>query len=93
MSLIMENNVEYHCAEVVTDLTIVDFLPAEYGKASLWAVQFTAGEGITVSLPDTVRWAVAEPVFTTGVSYWLSFVPLVGGDILGVWVSYEQSNI
>ena len=89
VTLTMDNNVEYHCADAVTYLTIEGFTPAADGKSSLWAVQFTAGESITVSLPDTVRWSVAEPVFTAGVSYWLSFVPLVSGNVLGVWVSNE----
>ena len=86
--LTMDNNVEYHCADAVTSLAIEGFTPAADGKSSLWAVQFTAGESITVELTDTVRWSVAEPVFTAGVSYWLSFVPLMDG-ILGVWVSDE----
>lgn len=89
VALTLDNNVEYHCADAVTALTIQGFTPAADGKASVWAVQFTAGAGITVTIPDTVQWAVAEPVFTAGVGYWLSFVPLVSGEILGVWVSDE----
>ena len=89
VTLTMDNNVEYHCTDAVTELTISGFTPAADGKSSLWAVQFTAGESITVELPDTVRWSVAEPVFVAGVAYWLSFVPLLDG-ILGVWVSDES---
>ena len=89
VTLTMDHNVEYQCSEAVTALTIQGFTPAEDGKVSMWAIQFTAGEGITVTVPDTVKWAVAEPVFTAGVTYWLTFVPLITGDILGVWVSNE----
>lgn len=89
VTLTLDNNVEYQCSEAVTALTIEGFIPAEDGKVSMWAIQFAAGEGITVTLPDTVKWAIAEPVFTAGVTYWLSFVPLISGGILGVWVSNE----
>lgn len=87
--LTMDHNVEYQCTEAVTALTLLGFTPAEDGNASMWAVQFTAGDTITVTVPDTVRWSIAEPVFSPGVTYWLSFVPLVNGTILGVWVSDE----
>lgn len=90
VTVTMDHNVEYHCTDTVTALTINGFTPAEDGKASLWSMQFTAGDTITVTLPDYVKWSVAEPVFVPGVSYWLSFVPLISGDILGVWVSDES---
>lgn len=93
VTLILENNVEYHCDEPVTSLTIQGFTPAIDGKVSMWAVQFTAGGSITVAVPDNVKWSIAEPVFTAGVGYWLSFVPLVSGDILGVWVSDESIDL
>lgn len=89
VTLTLDNNVEYQCAEALTALTIEGFTPAKDGKVSMWALQFTAGDEITVTVPDTVKWAIAEPVFTAGVTYWLSFVPLITGDILGVWVSNE----
>ena len=89
LTLTLDHNVEYQCSEAVTALIIQGFTPAEDGKVSMWAIQFTAGEGVTVTVPDTVKWAVAEPVFTAGVTYWLTFVPLITGDILGVWVSNE----
>jgi len=89
VSLTLSNNVEYHCTDAVTALTIQGFTPADDGKVSMWALQFAAGSTITVTIPDSVRWAIAEPVFTPGVRYWLSFVPLVSGEVLGVWVSDE----
>lgn len=89
VTLTLDNNVEYQCAEAVTALTIEGFTAAEDGKVSMWALQFTAGDSITVTLPDTVKWAIAEPVFTAGVTYWLSFVPLITGTVLGVWLSDE----
>lgn len=89
VALEMKNNVEYHCTDAVSDLTIQGFDPGEDGKVSIWAVQFTAADSITATIPDNVRWSIAEPVFVPNVSYWLSFVPLVNDDILGVWVSNE----
>lgn len=89
LALTLAHNEEYQCTEALTALTIEGFTAAEDGKVSMWALQFTAGEGITVTVPDTVKWAVADPVFIAGVTYWLSFVPLITGEILGVWVSNE----
>jgi len=89
VTLTMDHNIEYRCANPVTTLTIEGFNSAEEGKVSMWAIQFTAGDGITVAMPETVKWAVADPVFATGVTYWLNFVPLVSGNVLGVWVSDE----
>ncbi len=54
----------------------------------MWAMTFTAGDGIYVEIPTYVEWAVAEPVFTAGYTYYLSFIPF-GEKILGVWVAKE----
>lgn len=89
VSLTMDYNVEYHCSTAVVSLTITGFTASTEGQSSLWSIQFTAGDTITVVLPETVKWSVADPVFTAGVTYWLSFMPLVSGEILGVWVSNE----
>lgn len=90
VTLTMDNNVEYHCTDAVTALTIEGFTPAADGKSSLWAIQFTAGESITVSLPDTVVWNYgATPVFTPGSEYCLMFSPLLSGKVLGVWNEVE----
>lgn len=56
----------------------------------MWSVVLTAGEGINVIIPDCVEWAVAEPTFTAGYTYYLSFIPF-GDKILGVWVAKELS--
>lgn len=89
VSLTLDNNVEYRCADTVTSLALDGFTAATDGKASMWAMQFTAGDGIAVTVPETVKWAVADPIWTAGVTYWLSFVPLITGKILGVWASDE----
>jgi hypothetical protein len=36
---------------------------------------FTLGSNGTVEIPSEVKWAYAEPIFTPGKSYWLSFMP------------------
>jgi hypothetical protein len=70
-------------------LTISDFeRNAKHADNNLWAIQFTAGENISVSFPIEVVWAVAEPVFTPGYTYYLSFLPF-GYKILGIWVAKE----
>lgn len=89
VSLTLSHNVEYRCTGTVTSLTISGFTAATDGKASMWALQFTAGDGIAVTVPESVTWAVAAPIWTAGVTYWFSFVPLITGKILGVWVSDE----
>lgn len=89
VALTLENNIEFHCTDAVTTLTLEGFTAATDGKASLWALQFTAGDGIAVTVPEAVKWAVATPVWTAGVTYWLSFVPLITGSVLGVWSSDE----
>ena len=88
----MENNVEYWCYDPVTALTVSGFTSGDAGRAELWAIQFTAGETIEVNLPDGVIWAVAEPVFTPGSSYWITWTPF-GDHYLGVWAEYESSDV
>lgn len=87
--LVLEHNTEYHCTNPLTSLTIEDFTPAAGGKVSTWAIQFVAGENFVLTMPEKMKWAIADPVFVTGVNYWFSFVPLVNGKVLGVWVSDE----
>lgn len=90
VTITLEHNKEYWCEEPLTSLTIEDFVFAENGKSSMWALQFIAGEGIVVNVPEKVKWAVANPVFEQGCIYWMTFVPLVNGNILGAWMSDEQ---
>lgn len=76
----------------------------ENPNVDMWAVSFTAqtdevGYGPVVGIPANVEWAVAEPVFTAGFTYYLAFIPLVdegaddngyfNGKILGVWTAKE----
>lgn len=84
VTLTLANSVEYRCADPVTALTIDGFAPGDDGKAEQWGLVFTAGETITVTVPDTLIWAVAEPVFSAGSTYWLSVVPL-GEKYLAAW--------
>lgn len=83
IALTLANNVEYRCADAVTALTIEGFSPGD-GAAEQWGLVFTAGETITVTVPDALIWAVAEPAFTAGATYWISVVPL-GGKYLAAW--------
>ena len=85
-SLALEDNVEYRCSDALASLTVTGFDAPEAGKAGLWSIQFTAGAGLSVVLPDTSVWAVAEPVWTEGCIYWLSWTQLVDGRYLCVWV-------
>ena len=49
---------------------------------------FTAADSISVAYPETVKWAVAVPIFDPNKTYWLSFVPF-GEYYLGVWTVVE----
>lgn len=92
-SIDLAYNVEYRCADALTALTITGFgAPTESGKAALYSIVFTAAaDGVTVTLPDTVLWAVAEPVFTAGCTYWITFTEL-GEKYLAVWVEVPANG-
>lgn len=85
-SLALADNVEYRCSDALTSLTVTGFDAPEDGKAGLWSIQFTAGAGLSVSLPESSVWALAEPVWTEGSIYWLTWTELVDGRYLCVWV-------
>lgn len=85
-SLALADNVEYWCSDALTSLTVTGFDAPEAGKAGLWSIQFTAGAGLSVSLPEGSVWALAEPVWTEGSIYWLTWTELVDGRYLCVWV-------
>lgn len=85
-SLALADNVEYRCSDALTSLTVTGFDAPETGKAGLWSIQFTAGAGLSVSLPEGSVWALAEPVWTEGSIYWLTWTELVDGRYLCVWV-------
>jgi hypothetical protein len=90
LSLTLENNTDYRCAEPVTSLTVRGFQAASDGRSEAWSIQFAAGTGITIALPDTVVWNCgATPVFTPGYEYSLMFAPLLNGKVLGVWNEVE----
>lgn len=91
LALTLANNTEYRCADPVTSLTINGFASGPAGKSEMWSIVFTAGEAITVTVPDTVVWAVAEPVFTAGSTYWITWTPM-GDKYLAVWVEVEAET-
>lgn len=84
----LANNTEYRLISPVTSLVINGFSKGDDSFAEVWSLSFTAGDNISVSLPKTVEWAVAEPQFTAGYTYYLSFIPFMD-RILGVWVAKE----
>ena len=88
-TLTLQNNVEYRCADALTALTISGFEAGVAEYSEQWNIMFTSGDMITVSVPDTLIWAVAEPVFSANSSYWISIVPF-GNKYLAVWT--EVSN-
>ena len=92
-SIELAYNVEYRCADALTALTITGFgAPTESGKAALYSIVFTASaDGVTVTLPDTIVWAVAEPVFTAGYAYWITWTEL-GDKYLAVWVEVPANG-
>lgn len=61
------------------------------GLSEQWCVIFTAAKsGISVAFPDEtdIIWAVTEPTFIAGYTYYLSFIPF-GDKLIGVWASKE----
>ena len=80
----LESNVEYRLTKAIKWLTLLGLNAGEAGCSELWSITFAAGDTITVTVPDTVVWAVADPVFEPNRTYWLSFVPF-GAKHLGVW--------
>lgn len=92
-SLELSYNVEHRFSEALTSLTITGFgAPTEAGKAALYSIVFTASaDGVTVTLPDTIVWAVAEPVFTAGYAYWITWTEL-GDKYLAVWVEVPANG-
>lgn len=91
VSLVLANNVEYRCADPVTNLEITGFARGIAGKSEMWGIVFVAGETITVAVPESVVWAVAEPVFTPGSTYWITWTPM-GEKYLAVWVELEAET-
>lgn len=86
--LTMESNKEYRANNPVTALAIQSFVNGIPGVANQWSVIFTTGDTITIAHPETVKWAIATPVFEPNKTYWLSFVPY-GTNYLGVWTVIE----
>lgn len=91
LALTLESNTEYRCSELLASLTIAGFSAGAAGKAELWSIVWTAGEAITVTVPSSVVWAVAQPVFTAGATYWISVVPL-GDKYLAAWTEVEADE-
>lgn len=87
--LTLSNNTEYRFAFPLSSLNIKGFNRGDNAFTEVWSVCFVAGEDISVSIPSNVHWSVAEPVFTKGYTYYLSFIPF-DGRILGVWVAKEM---
>lgn len=88
ISLQMDSNTEYQCQVPITSLTITGFGATQENYSNLWSIMFTAADSISVAYPDTVRWAVAVPIFDPNKTYWLSFVSF-GEYYLGVWTVVE----
>lgn len=88
VALSMISNTEYHDTNPVESLTIESFTAGTQGVADQWSIIFTAGSTISVTHPDTVKWALATPIFDPNKTYWLSFIPF-GGNYLGTWTVVE----
>ncbi len=89
-------NEEVRCVNPVYSVIIDSFVRSEDTTLSeSWSITFTCknapdGYPPSVSVPENVEWAVADPVFTEGYTYYLSFIPF-GEKILGIWVAKELS--
>lgn len=78
-------------------MVLIDSFVSENDTVSeSWSITFTASknpvdEPFTIAIPDYVEWAVVEPVFTAGYTYYLSFIPF-GDKVLGVWAAKELTT-
>lgn len=79
----LASNKEYKCTSAITSLSIT-FTAGAAGDSECWAIQFTAGDSLTANYPSEVAWASSAPTFTSGHSYYLSFIRL-GANYLGAW--------
>ncbi len=65
--------------------------PSDTSKSSAITVRYDSIEGVSLVLCDgnydssAIVWSGAEPTFTPGYTYFLSFVPLSDTRILGAW--------
>lgn len=84
ITLTMNSHTEYQCSNPIASLTIEGFNSYKEGCSDQWSIVFTAADTISIDYPDTVKWALAEPIFDPNTTYWLSFIPF-GGNYLGVW--------
>lgn len=103
--LLLEPFSETRITVPVTEVGVMAFMMNQKAQGvDQWSLVFTVGdETPTVFFPieAKIEWAVAEPTFTAGYTYYLSFIPLkydvpyenVGfeGTLLGVWVAKELS--
>jgi hypothetical protein len=92
VELTLDNNTEYRCVNPVESLTINGFSPVTDDVSALWCIMFTAADTITLNLPDSIVWAIAEPVFESSKTYWLSFVPFDNRH-LGVWTVADTTAV
>ncbi len=89
-TLEMAANTEYVYSGGLTALTLT-FGAAATGYSSEYRIRFLAGAAApTVTVPATVAWSPATPVFEAGKWYELSFVAL-GTGYVGVWTAAEVS--
>ena len=87
----LRNNEEIHCVVPMSNIRIEGFMPGENNEgAQNWSILFTLGSNGTVEIPSEVKWAYAEPIFTPGKSYWLSFMPFCFDQYFGVWTVIPQ---
>ena len=62
--------------------------PADKSHERQIGIIFTMRDSLTVGFPTNVHWAGAEPVFESGKTYMLSFIPH-DDIIIGVWAVVE----
>lgn len=81
----LSSNEEIHLQNTISSLEINSFISSFDGYSESWTILFTTSDTEpTLIIPNTVKWAVAEPVFDSNKTYMLSFVPF-GDNYLGIW--------
>lgn len=74
-------NVQYELADEVTSLSVT-FEAENAGLQAKYAVMFTAGSSLSVTVPSSVQWVGQTPTWQANHSYLLTFVPF-GSSYIG----------
>lgn len=86
----INSDTEYVCAEPFTNIHIVNFIKS-YPEtvAQEWTISFlTDEESPSITVPNTIKWLYAEPIFEANHRYLVTFKQ-IHNNIYGIWTVLE----